>query len=162
MSRPTNRRYCEECGRWIFTFRPVTGGVLPTSEIVFRPGCTKVRTRGHVGYVCDEHQDEPELRETDAYLDDPEGARKLWAGGFRPQDVNELRVGQTVAFVETFAGGRMGDVQASRVRAIHTPKAGGPAYFEEYEVVLDDPQDRTVEASGCDVVWARPQERSQP
>lgn len=122
---------------------------------------------------CEECMKPAELRDSDAYADDPEGATRLWDRGFRPIPAKDLREGMLVAFVTELLGARLGDMDVSRVTKV---EALGPYNFKTGETDLYDPKDdpdglgpwgyrfhhtggNPAEEDEETVVWAKEQDR---
>jgi hypothetical protein len=87
------------------------------------------------------------VEDSESFYDDPEGARKLWADGFRPMHAHELKHHDQVAYVET-----MFEMSTNR-HGVTTVEDVGE---DEYGTIIVSTWDRgTVNVDECSECWVR-------
>lgn len=87
------------------------------------------------------------VEDTEAFMDDEAGARRLWADGFRPMHAHDLRHHDQVAYVET-----MFEMATNRVGVTTVEEVGN----DDYGTVIVSTWDRgTINCDECTEVWVR-------
>jgi len=87
------------------------------------------------------------VEDTDTFLDDEDGARRLWADGFRPMHAHELQHHDQVAYVET-----MFELSTKRHGVTTVEEVANDGYGTMIVFTWDR---GTINCDECTEVWVR-------
>ena len=92
------------------------------------------------------HAPAASAEDSEAFYDNEEGARKLWAGGFRPIHAHDVKHHDQIAYRETWFGLESGPVAFTTVEEVA---------INEYEVLISTWDRGVVPCDECSEVWVR-------